>query len=80
MALSVIILNIWTIMSNSQKALFKRNENSFFQNSFFEPKQLFQKAVYQTPINCLTWSKQLKSSQTTLFVQKTIVTKHPLYQ
>ena len=74
MVFGVIISNSWTIISISQKALPKRLMRIVFSKRAFESKQLFQKTVYQTPIRCLTWSKQLKLSQTTLLVQKAIVT------
>ena len=57
-------------MSISQKALPKRLERIAFSKEFFKPKQLSQKAIYQTPINCLIWSKQLKLSQTAHLTQK----------
>jgi len=50
-----------------------------FSKKLFEPKQLYQRVVYQTPISCFTWSKQLKFSQIALLAQKAVVTKHPRY-
>ena len=79
MIFGVIISNFWTIMSIPQKVVPKRLGRIAFFLELFEPKQLFQKTVYQTPISCLTWSKQLKSSQIVLFVQKVVVIKHPLF-
>ena len=107
MTSSVIISNLWSIISFLQKAITKRLMRIVFskrvfslkrpfviiffslysppyQKELFGAKQLMQTlqtAIYQIPFGCLTWSKQLKSSQIAIFIQIVaciIVTKHPL--
>ena len=75
----VMFLNFQTIMLFPQKSLLKRLMRTTFTRGAFVAKQLLQIAVYHTPFNCLTWSKQLKSCQTTIFLQTALVTQHPLY-
>ena len=67
-------------MSIQQKVLPKRLMRIAFSKRFFESKQLFKKAAYQTLISCLTWSKQLKFSQIALFNQKNCCHQTPQCQ
>jgi len=59
--------------SSSQKV----NGNRLFKKNFFGAEQLLQTAFYKTLFSCLTWSKQLKSSQTPIFSQTAVIIKHP---